>query len=215
MALVAPDEAAIPELLDVRAVFESTEGFSAEWLDREAFLAREPRVSPDIAGALVTHGNGVVDSHLFTVALAEAAQQAGATLTIGTVTGIQQTDRQVTGVLLGDTVLPCDAVVVALGPWTQVAEDWLGLSVPVEPLKGEIVRVRPVGPALACDVVAPGVSLFGRADGQIWVGATQERRGFDREVSESARQTLLGAGVTVMPSLAEATVIRQTACLVR
>ena len=213
MAFVAPDEAAIPALLGDRDRFEATDGFSAEWLDRDALLSLEPRVRPDVAGALLTRGNGVVDSHLFTVALAEAAQRAGATLTSATVTGIRHEDRRVTGVELGDTVLPCDAVVVAMGPWTGAADAWFGLSVPVEPLKGEILRMAPVGPPLACDVIGPNVSLFSREDGQVWIGATQQQRGFDREPSEWAYRTLYDAGVALMPSLTEATLLKQTACL--
>jgi glycine/D-amino acid oxidase-like deaminating enzyme len=61
--------------------------------------------------------------------------------------------------------------------------------------------------------VSPGVSLFSRTDGQVWVGATQERRGFDQEISELARQTLLSAGRELMPSLADASFVQQTACL--
>ena len=213
VAFVASEDAAVPALLAERDLFEATDGFSAQWLDRDAVLSLEPRITPNLVGASLTRGNGVVDSHLFTVALAEAAQRAGATLTTGTVTGIRHEDRRVTGVELGDAVLPCDAVVVALGPWTGVAEAWFGLPLPVEPLKGEILRMAPAGPPLACDVVGPNVSLFSRDDGQIWIGATQERRGFDKEPSAWAYQTLYAAGVALMPSLAEATLVKHTACL--
>jgi glycine oxidase len=213
MAFVAPDEAAVPALLADQARFGATEGFSAEWLDREAFRGLEPRVRPDIVGALVTRGNGVVDSQAFTVSLAQAAQRQGATLTSGAVTNIRQAGGRVTGVELGDTALECDVVVVAMGPWSAAAADWLGLSLPVEPLKGEILRMAPAGPPLACDVIGPDVSLFGRADGQVWIGATQQRLGFDREPSAWAYRTLFEAGVALMPSLADATLVKQTACL--
>jgi glycine oxidase len=213
MALVAPDEAAIPALLEIRDVFTEIDGFSARWLDAAELRSLEPRIAPDVAGALLTDGNGVVDSHAFTAALATAAQHHGATLRAGTVTGIRHADRHVTGVALADGDIPCDAVVLAMGPWSGAAGDWLDCPLPIEPLKGEIVRVAPAGPPLACDVVAPSVSLFGRADGQVWIGATQERRGFDAQPSESAYRTLVGAAVRLMPSLAEARLVRQTACL--
>ena len=82
----------------------------------------EPRITPNVAGALLTHGNAVLESHRLTVALSEAAQQLGATLTDGNVTGLVHDDRRVTGVLLDDAVIPCDAVVVAMGPWSGAAE---------------------------------------------------------------------------------------------
>jgi glycine oxidase len=214
MAMVAPVEPAIPPLLGLRDAFDAAaaDGFSAAWLDGAALRALEPRVT-SAAGALVTQGNGVLDSYQFTNALAAAAQRQGAVLHAGTVTGLRHSDRRVTGVWCGEALLPCDAVVVAMGPWSQAAAAWLSTPLPVEPLKGEILRMAVPGPPLACDLVAPHVSLFGRAGGQVWIGSTMERRGFDTAASESARRTLLGAAVQLMPALAEASLERQTVCL--
>jgi glycine oxidase len=213
MVLVAPTEADIPPLLVTQAAFEATDGFSARWLDRDALLAYEPRIAPHVAGGLLTRGNGVVDSQLFTLLLAEAAQAQGATVRAGTVIGIQHTDQTVTGVVLEDGVILCDAVVIATGPWAGAAAAWLGCPVPVTPLKGEIVRVALAGPPLVCDVVTPAVSLFSRGDGQVWIGATQEQRGFDRELSTDAHDALRSAAAHLMPTIADAPLVRQTACL--
>ena len=215
MAYVASDDAAVSELLELRDVFEDArdDGFSAQWLETAEFRTFEPRVSPRIAGALLTDGNAILDSHRLTVLLAEAAQKQGATVQAGTVTGIQQSDRRVTGVEVDGAVIPCDTAVVALGPWTGAAEGWLGVPLPVEPLKGEILRMTQSGPPLTSDVVAPGISLFGREDGQIWLASTQQRVGFDREPSEWAYRTLYDAAVHLMPSIAEASLLQQTVCL--
>lgn len=213
MALVAPDESAVPSLAELRDVFEAVDGFSARWLTREDLLALEPRVTPRVAGALLTHGNGVLDSYDLTVMLAEAAQRQGATLRSGTVTGVRHEGRRATGVLTEDAVIACDAVVVALGPWTQAAEAWLDVSLPIEPLKGEILRMALPEPPLACDLVAPSVSLYSRPGGQVWIGSTQERRGFDKEPSESAYRTLYDPAVSLMPAMAEAALVKQTVCL--
>jgi glycine oxidase len=213
MAMVAPDEGAIPGLLELRAAFEGAEGFSARWLDPAALRALEPRLGPDVAGALLTRGNGVLDSRRLTELLAAAAQRQGAALRTATVTGFRQAAHRVTGVQCADGVLPCDAAVVALGPWSRVAGDWLGPPLPVEPLKGEMLRLAPVRPALPCDVVAPQVSLFGRGDDQVWIGSTMERRGFDTAPSEAARQTLHGAAVRLLPALDLAGLVRHTVCL--
>jgi glycine oxidase len=100
-----------------------------------------------------------------------------------------------------------------MGPWTGAAEGWLGVPLPVEPLKGEILRMTQSGPPLKSDVVAPGISLFGREDGQIWLASTQQRLGFDTEPSEWAYRTLFDAAVKLMPSIAEASLLQQTVCL--
>jgi len=214
MALVAPDEAAIPSLLQHGEAFESAHGFSARWIDAAELRRLEPRIGTGVAGALLTHGNAILESQRFTMALAEAAQRLGATLTDGTVTGIEHdNNRQVTGVRLDDTVIPCDAVVVAMGPWSGAAEAWLGVPLQVSPLKGEILRMAQAGPPLPFDIVTPAISLFSRPDGQIWLASTQQRLGFDQEPSEWAYRTLFDAAVHLMPAITEATLVKQTACL--
>jgi glycine oxidase len=213
MAYVAPDEAAIPELKAQGEIFEAADGFSARWIETAELLQLEPRIAPHVAGALLTHGNAVLESHNLTVALMEAARILGATLVDGDVTGLVHNDRRVTGILVDDAVIPCDAVVVAMGPWSGVAEAWLGAPLPVEPLKGEIVRMALAGPAMPFDIVTPDISLFARPRGQVWLASTQQRLGFDRETSEWGYRTLFEPAVSLMPSLNDATLVRQTACL--
>jgi glycine oxidase len=213
VALVATDDSEVVPLLELRDDFEMANGFSAQWLEAPELLELEPRLARGVVGGLLTHGNGVLDSQRLTVMLAEAAQRQGATLQAGSVTGIQQDNRRVTGVLVDGAVLPCDAAVIAMGPWCGLAADWLGVPLPVEPLKGEILRMMPSGRPLSFDVVATGISLFGREGGQVWLASTQERKGFDKEPSQSAYQTLFGNAVKLMPSLADASLVQQTVCL--
>ena len=61
----------------------------------------------------------------------------------GAVGGLVTTGGKVTGVLLEGQELGCDQVVLAAGPWSREAEDWLKISLPVDPLKGEILRAMP------------------------------------------------------------------------
>jgi glycine/D-amino acid oxidase-like deaminating enzyme len=215
MAYVAPNDAEVVPLLELRDTFEMArkDGFSAQWLEPVELEEQEPRLSPDLEGGLLTFGNAVVDSQRLTALLSEAAEQLGATILAGIVSGVQRADGRVTGVIVDDEVIPCDAVVIALGPWTGQAEPWLGCPLPVEPLKGEILRMSMPGRPLGFDVVAPGISLFARPDGQVWLASTQERRGFDKEPSESAYRHLLGNATALMPAIKDATLLQQTVCL--
>ena len=201
---------ALQELLDL---FEATEGFSAQRLDAIEVHRLEPRVAPDVVRGLYLYGNGVVDSYLFTTALAKAAEQCGTTCQNGHVRGLQRSANRVTGVLLENGEVACDTVVLAMGPWAKAAERWLGCSIPVEPLKGEILRMAVRGPALAHDLLGPDVSLYSRSDGLVWCGATTEWRGFDQAPSDSARQFLLEGASRLMPAIADARLVRHTACL--
>jgi glycine oxidase len=154
-----------------------------------------------------------VDSYLYTVLLAEAAQHYSATVRVGNVWGVQQAHGRVTGVLLDNDTIACDQVVLAMGPWAGVAESWLGLAVPVEPLKGEILRMHLSGPVLAHDFMSTDILLCSRPGNQVWCASTEERCGFDQEPSASARQLLLHRAMRLMPAMAEATLVQHTACL--
>ena len=215
MAYVARNDDEVSEQLELRDDFEDgrADGFSGQWLETAEFLTLEPRIAPSIAGALLTYGNAILDSHRLTVLLAEAAQSLGATVQAGAVTVLAHSGGRVTAVEVDGGALPCDAAVIAMGPWTGAAEAWLGVPLPVEPLKGEILRMTQSGSPLKCDVVATGISLFGREEGQIWLASTQQKLGFDREPSEWAYRTLYDAAVKLMPSIAEASLLKQTACL--
>jgi glycine oxidase len=202
----------VPALQEELDTFAATQGFSAHWLDRAALRTLEPRLTPDVMQGVYLYGNGVVDSHLFTVSLAEAAQRYGATIRTGTVRGLPQSRGRVTGVQLDDGILACDTVVLAMGPWTQEAEAWLGFSIPMRPLKGEILRMELPGPGLTHDFASPDVLLFSRRR-QVWCGATEEWCGFDTTPSATARDALLSRAIQLLPAMANATLVQHTACL--
>ena len=70
-----------------------------------------------------------------TEALVAAAAERGAVVQTGIVEGIvtasEDGTTKVTGVSLqGGTVLECDSVIVALGPWSSAAADWFPHSIP-------------------------------------------------------------------------------------
>jgi glycine oxidase len=213
MLKLAFDAAELPAFQEVHDLFEATEGFSAHWLEPAEVHMLEPRITPDLVRGLYLYGNGVVDSYLYTMQLARAAERFGATFRSGHVLGLQRSASRVAEVVMEDGTLVCDTVVLAMGPWARAAEPWLGCSIPVEPLKGEILRLALAGPPLAHDILGPEASLYSRSDGLIWCGATTEWRGFDQEPSDSARQALLQGAIKLMPAMIDASLVRHTACL--
>jgi glycine/D-amino acid oxidase-like deaminating enzyme len=75
----------------------------------------------------------------FTAAMMRAAEADGAELRLGRVSGITQADGRVSGVEVDGVVVDADAdadaVVIAMGPWSILAAQWLPLP-PVFGLKG-------------------------------------------------------------------------------
>jgi glycine/D-amino acid oxidase-like deaminating enzyme len=207
------DPAEVPVWQETLEVFAATPGFAAHWLEPAAIYKLEPRLTSTILCGLVLEGNGVVDSFLYTTLLAQAATHYGAMLRTGNVCGVQHANGRVTGVLLDDDIVACDQAVFAMGPWTQAAEAWLNVPIPIAPQKGEIVRLTLPGPALTHDFMSQDVELFSRSGGQVWCGATEEWCGFDATPSVAARTLLLSKATALMPAIAEASLVQHTACL--
>ena len=187
-------------------------GFRAETLGPEDVYRLEPRIADGIHGGLLLEDVGMLDSRLYTEALAGAAVRRGASLVMGEVVGLETSGSRVTGVRLDAGVIECGAVVMALGPWSRLFSQWLGVDIPIEPLKGEIVRLEGMDPPVRHHVHG-SCSVVQKADGQLWVAATMESAGFDLEATDAARDLLLGQAVAMMPCLAGRPVVRQTACL--
>jgi glycine/D-amino acid oxidase-like deaminating enzyme len=83
-----------------------------------------------IAGPLGTPDTtAIVHPHKFTSAVMSAAQRNGAQLRRGRATGIRRSDNgsMVTGVEIDDRVIEADAVVIAMGPWSLLAANWMAL----------------------------------------------------------------------------------------
>lgn len=210
---VALDEAELPELQETVDIFAAAEGFEARWLDPRDVWELEPRITPNVIRGVYARGNAALDSYKYTLALLQAAEKLGATIRSGTVGGLERGNGRVTGVMMGDGTISCGQVVLAMGPWSRQAEGWLDAYIPVDPLKGEILRVDLPGPSLSHDISGGGGSLNPKPGGLVWCGTTEEWRGFDNQTSSSARQSLLDRAVRLVPDMVEANVVLQTACL--
>ena len=215
MVRVAFEESELDDLTETHRIFESAgDGFTARWLDSAQLREMEPRIASDSARALEVHGNAILSSYQYTLALALAAEKLEAVIRSGEVVGVKRTGDRVSSVVLRAGEIECESVVFATGPWSGQVESWLGVRVPVEPLKGEILRMGPPdGPALDRDFQGAGVSLYHREDGQVWIGPTEERKDFDAVPSTSARDRLMAGALRLMPAMADAKLVLHTACL--
>ena len=87
---VAFDDSGLPGLRESLELYETADGFSARWLDADELHRLEPRLSPEAIKGIYTHGNAVLDSYLYTVALGKAAEGLGAEVRPGQVTGFEE-----------------------------------------------------------------------------------------------------------------------------
>ena len=189
------------------------DGYSVRWLEQREARAIEPRISDDALGGVHVEGSARVDPYRFSLALAAAAERLGVSIRKGEVTGLEQQSGRVTGVSVGGETLPCEQVVIASGPWSVDASEWLGFRLHVGPLKGQILRLRVPGPPLECTVGWNGNYATSKPDGLLWAGTTEEEVGFDETPTEEARDLILASLDRLLPSLGDVDLVRQTACL--
>ena len=188
--------------------------FPTRRLDGQEIRSLEPRLSPEVIAATCLEGMWQIDCYQYTLGLARAAEKYGAAILQGTVRGLAGSGGRITGVIVDGEELACDKVVLAMGPWTREASDWLGIPVPVGPLKGQILRLEAAGPPLGHAFYSSGGNyVMSKSDGLVWVGTTEERVGFDDRPTAEARESIIKGAVKTMPYLSGAHVALQTACL--
>jgi glycine/D-amino acid oxidase-like deaminating enzyme len=118
----------------------------------------------------------------FTKTLLQAALARGAQLRIGCVEGVESTDARIRGVRVDGHIISTDAVVIAMGPWSGMAANWLPLP-PVAGVKGHSITLRPRNPvpaqALFVDyITATGErfepEVYPRPDGEVYLCGLSE-----------------------------------------
>ena len=161
----------------------------------------------------------------FAAAMMAAAQAQGAQLRLGTVTGLARDGANITGVLVDGESIAADAVVIAMGPWSVLAAQWLPLP-PVYGLKGHSL-IFDTGTSVPPEALfleylegnrgPQSPEVFPRADGTTYVCAISSESPLpldpaDVKPDPGAIERLQDICRRVSPILAEAKVIARQAC---
>jgi len=144
--------------------------------DGHAWLSSAVKLSHRLGSPQTT---AQVNPGPFAAALIAAATAQGAELRLGTVRGLVRDGTQIKGVEVDGEVIPADAVVIAMGPWSVLATQWLPLP-PVFGLKGHSL-IFDTGAAVPAEALfldyrerggaLQSPEVFPRADGTTYVCA--------------------------------------------
>jgi glycine oxidase len=211
--LLAFDTKDRDEIDEVERAFAEHPAFATTRLLAAALREIEPRLSAAAREGLLIEGNCSLDSHAFHRAIAAAAHDAGADMVRASATGIAAQDGTVSGVQTTSGAYTCDAVVLATGPWVTETAAWIGVELPVAPVKGEMLRLRLADRNVSHDFTHGLISLYRRGDDEVWVGVTREHAGFDESATEEGRRTLIDGAARIMPAIRDAEVIEHLAAL--
>lgn len=195
------------------------------WAEREGRPLKQVSI-PDVHRAVPALGTGFASAlHMPDVAnvrnpmLLEALRAAllrNSAVTLrehNPVTGFVMDGEQVVGVNTHQGKVYAEKVVLAAGAWSAQLLTQLGLALPVEPVKGQMILYRCGPDFLPAMVLAKGRYAIPRRDGHVLIGSTLEHAGFDKTSTAEALDSLKASAVDLLPALGNADVIKHWAGL--
>jgi glycine/D-amino acid oxidase-like deaminating enzyme len=201
--------------------FGGTVGGGGRRVHKSAWLGGPAILTQRLGGRETT---AQVHPHKFTAAMMRIAMAKGATLRIGAVAGIERSGDRVSGAIVDGEVLSADSVVIAMGPWSALATDWLPLP-PIYGLKGHSI-IFDTGPKIPAEAVFleahDGISalspeVFPRPDGTTWCCAVSSDAPLPADPSAvapdpGAMERLEALCRKLSPALADAPIVKRQAC---
>ena len=204
------------ELEMLRAQCERAREFiPVELLDRSNLHDLEPMLAPDLAGALYCPGDAVVDPPQVCRALMKRAETLGAqVLTHQPVVDIEVETNRVMAVRTMTERIPAATVVCAAGVWSAEVGRLAGVTVPVRPRRGHIVRIsrrlvtRPMLEFGYEEATRPSTDGRGlefvmqpAPSGGCLIGSSREFKGFDHNVDPGVVASVWTRAARFVPAL--------------
>ncbi|MDP9043412.1 MAG: D-amino acid dehydrogenase [Pseudomonadota bacterium] len=172
-------------------------GVAFELLDRAGCIRHEPAlasVRDKFVGGLLLPGDETGDCFKFTQNLAALALRQGVQFRYGTqIRRIVAAGKRVDRVLTDAGEMRADAYLVALGSYSPVLLNPLGIKIPVYPVKGYSITVPIVDAAGAPESTVMDEThkvAVTRLGDRIRVGGTAELAGYSLRLHPARRQTL-------------------------
>ena len=191
----------------------SQDGYKAEWVEGDQARELIPSLSEDIVGAGITQGVADVDPYRLMLALTQACEKNGVQIRHGIFSDLKESPKGGVSINTSFGKVKCEKAVIAMGPWSHEIEKWLGYKVPVEPLKGQILRLNSPSITLNFSVGWEGNYACTKPDGLVWAGTTEENAGFDERTTYDGRNQVMASLLKMIPQLDESELVQQTACL--
>jgi len=206
-------------------------GLDVRLLEQSQAIEKEPFLSPNIIGTTFSPLDAQVNPINLTLGFALAAKKNHARIiNHAKVLGICTKSNHVTGVATTKGNFNADIVVNAAGSMAGLISDMVGISMPVQPRRGQIVVTNAgknvlshclisakyiaakYDPSLA-DKTGQGISMEQADNGNLLLGSTREFVGFDKKNTMSGILKIIRQTAAVLPVLENFQVIRAFAGL--
>jgi sarcosine oxidase subunit beta len=183
-------------------------GVHTQWLTPDEIHKRLPlmRFEDALAGSF-NRDDGLVDPNSVVMGYIGASQRLGVQcLNKVEVTGIKAASGKIIAVETNQGTISAPVIVDAAGPWAGVIGRMVGVTVPIEPYRRQIMTTTPI-PEVPADfpfVLDFAQSLYFHREGDgILTGMSNnnEKAGFDQNVDEAFEMVNLEASIARMPCL--------------
>jgi len=221
-ALIVHTDASTWDGEPARVVRLLARGLRCGLIDPARVRELEPELTGPILGAAWFPDDVQCAPRPITRALVREARSAGAVVRTGcAVRAISAHGGRVRGVRVEDgTLVEAGAVVLAAGAWSRRLADSAGLELPVEPRWGQLARLTPRRrePPLLRRKVVDGSYLASVAsadpglevttvlettwEGDVLVGSSRARRGFDSSVDPAVTDAMVQRAARLVPAVA-------------
>ncbi len=178
-------------------------GLHMQWLTGDEARQHEPLLASDVTAAVYVPQEAQTKAPSVVRAFARAAARLGAKLySQHEVTGLTHTNNKVTGVTIntGETIA-CNHLVIATGAWSARCGEWLNVTLPVSPQKGQILTLRQPEQPLRSIIFGEAIYLAPKQDNTIVVGGTKEEANFDTHITAGGIAWLLNSAMHIVPAL--------------
>ena len=213
VAFTGEDEGELRRWYDARR----GEGHAPAWLSGdEARRVSGGWLAPEARAAVLSELEPQVDAYRLVLAVAKGAEALGSQIRSGEVVGVCGGKGNATGVVLADGAkVHGQAILLAMGPWSKLAGPWAGLEIPVEPQRGQIVRLSAPGPLPETALIhAQGENyILPKISGELLGGTTWESAGFDPRVTAEGQTSIVEGALRLSPRAQNAVVEGSRACL--
>ncbi len=183
------------------------QGHTLSWLSAQEARQQEPTLTPQLRAAVHFSGDHHLHNGKLAEAWAKAAEQRGVVFRTDTsVTQARMNNGRVNEIRIGEEWLSPGTVVIAAGSWSSQIGQLFGLTIPVQPAKGQMLTVRTR--QLRHVISNADRYLVPRLNGEVIIGSTVEFIGHNKAVTLEAIQSLAEWAESIVPGISQTPVSR-------
>lgn len=177
-----------------------------EWVEPRLAVGLEPNLVPDFVGATFSPTEHQLNPSRLVEVLRRAAVAQGAEVREQTpVLGLIRPNGKVTGVRTASEEISAGTIVIATGAWAGLHADWLGLNLPIAPVRGQVAYLNKLARPLRHTVMHGDTYAVPKSDGMTLVGTTLEMEaGYDQRATVAGVVGFLTRIQSLLPTVGSA-----------